>query len=51
VITALNGEKVTSSAELQSAIDARKPGDTVSITFVRDGDTRTVRVELATRPS
>jgi putative serine protease PepD len=51
VITALDGEKVTSSAELQSAIDARKPGDTVSITFVRDGDSRTVRVQLASRPS
>ena len=51
VITALDGEKVTSAADLQSAIDARKPGDTVSITFVRDGDSRTVRVELASRPS
>jgi putative serine protease PepD len=51
VITALDGEKVTTSAELQSAIDAHKPGDTVSITFVRDGDTRTARVELASRPS
>jgi S1-C subfamily serine protease len=51
VITALDGEKVTSAAELQSAIDARKPGDTISITFVRDGDSRTVQVELASRPS
>jgi putative serine protease PepD len=51
VITALDGEKVTSAAELQSAIDARKPGDTVSITFVRDGDSRTVQVQLASRPS
>jgi hypothetical protein len=32
-------------------IDASKPGDTVSITFVRDGDSRTVRVQLASRPS
>jgi putative serine protease PepD len=51
VITALDGDKVTSAAELQSAIDARKPGDTVSITFVRDGDGRTVLVQLASRPS
>jgi putative serine protease PepD len=51
VITALDGEKVTTAEELQSTIDARKPGDTVSITFVRDGDSRTVRVELASRPS
>jgi S1-C subfamily serine protease len=51
VITALDGKKVTSAEELQSVIDARKPGDTVSVTFVRDGDSRTVRVQLASRPS
>ena len=51
VITAIDGKKVTSSEELQSVIDAHKPGDTVSITFVRDGDSRTVRVQLASRPS
>jgi putative serine protease PepD len=51
VITAIDGEEVTTSAELQSAIDAKQPGDTVSLTVVRDGDTRTVQVELATRPA
>jgi S1-C subfamily serine protease len=51
VVTALDGKKVTSAEELQSVIDASKPGDTVSITFVRDGDSRTVRVQLASRPS
>jgi S1-C subfamily serine protease len=51
VVTALDGKKVTSAEELQSVIDASKPGDTVSITFVRDGDSRTVRVQLAARPS
>ena len=51
VVTALDGKKITSSEELQSVIDASKPGDTVSITFVRDGDSRTVRVQLASRPS
>jgi putative serine protease PepD len=51
VITAIEGRKVTSPAELQSRIDARQPGDTVSITYVRDGDSRTVEVRLASRPS
>ena len=51
VITAIDGRKVTSSAELQSAIDAKQPGDTVSITYVRDGDSRTAQVQLASRPS
>jgi putative serine protease PepD len=51
VITAIDGRAVTSSEALQAAIDARQPGDTVSITYVRDGDSRTVRVQLAARPS
>jgi putative serine protease PepD len=51
VITAVDGEDVTSSEELQSMIDAKRPGETISITYVRDGDSRTVRVQLASRPS
>jgi putative serine protease PepD len=51
VITAVDGKKITTAAELQSAIDAKQPGDTVTITHVRDGDTRTADVRLATRPS
>jgi putative serine protease PepD len=51
VITAIDGNAVTSSEELQSTIDAKQPGDTVSITYVRDGDRHTVEVRLATRPS
>jgi putative serine protease PepD len=51
VITAIDGEEVTTSAELQSAIEARQPGDTVSLRVVRGGDSRTVQVELGTRPA
>jgi putative serine protease PepD len=51
VITAIDGKAVTSSVELQSTIDAKQPGETVSITYVRGGDSRTVQVELASRPS
>jgi S1-C subfamily serine protease len=51
VITAIDGRRVTSSEELQSAIDARKPGDKLSVRYVRDGDSRTVEVTLASRPS
>jgi S1-C subfamily serine protease len=51
VITAIDGRKVTASTELQSAIDAKRPGDTVSLTVVRNGDGRTVDVELASRPA
>jgi S1-C subfamily serine protease len=51
VITAVDGTAITSGAELQSAIDAKKPGDSVSITYTRDGQSTTVQVSLGTRPS
>ena len=51
VIVAFDGASITSADELQSAVDAKRPGDTVSITLVRDGKRRTIRVTLETRPS
>ena len=51
VITSVDGRSVTSVAALQSAIDSRKPGDTVRIGYVRDGVAHTVTVKLGTRPS
>ena len=51
VITAVDGVTITDGASLQSAIDAKRPGDTVSITYTRDGTSTTVQVSLGTRPS
>lgn len=51
VITAVDGAAITDGASLQSAIDAKRPGDTVSITYTRDGTSTTVQVSLGTRPS
>jgi S1-C subfamily serine protease len=51
VITAIDGKKVTTSEDVQEAIDAHQPGDTVSITYWRNGDSHTVDVKLATRPA
>jgi putative serine protease PepD len=51
VITAVDGTAVTSAEDLQTAIDAHEPGDTVSITYVRDGESRTADIELGTRPA
>jgi len=50
VIVSFDGEDVTSAAALQSAVDAHRPGDTVSLTIVRDGSRRTLDVELGVRP-
>lgn len=51
VIVAFAGQEITSAAELQSAVDAMRPGDEVSITILRDGKRRNVDVDLALRPS
>jgi len=51
VITAIDGQKVTTSEGLQRAIDAKRPGDTISLEFWRDGESHTIDVKLTTRPS
>jgi putative serine protease PepD len=51
VITAVDGNRITSAEELQTAIDAKRPGETISITYSRSGESQTIRVKLASRPS
>ncbi|MGH3137770.1 MAG: S1C family serine protease [Gaiellaceae bacterium] len=51
VIIEFGGQKVTSAAALQSAVDARRPGDKVSLAVVRDGKRLTIEVTLAVRPA
>jgi putative serine protease PepD len=50
VIVSFDGEDVTSATALQSAVDAHRPGDTVSITILRGGSRRTLGVKLGVRP-
>ncbi len=51
VVTAIGSKRVRSASDLSSAIDARKPGDRVSLTYTRNGRSHTVTVTLAERPS
>jgi putative serine protease PepD len=51
VITGLGGTKVGSADELRAAINARRPGDRVTLTFRRNGKSHTVSLTLASRPS
>jgi S1-C subfamily serine protease len=51
VITKVDGNSVSSAADLQQLIDARKPGDKIVLTVARGSTTRTVDVTLAARPS
>jgi putative serine protease PepD len=49
-ITAIDGREIATSQDLASAIDDHKPGDRVELTVQRDGEQRTIEVELGTRP-
>jgi putative serine protease PepD len=46
VVNALNGKPVTDNASLIVAIRSHLPGDEVTLTVVRDGKERSVKVEL-----
>jgi S1-C subfamily serine protease len=51
VITEVDGQAVEGADALRRVIDSHRPGDTVKLTVVRDGDSRTVEVKLGKRPS
>jgi S1-C subfamily serine protease len=50
IVLEFDGEQVTSAVALQSAVDARRPGDTVHIVVLRNGSRRTIEVTLGVRP-
>ena len=51
VVTSFAGKKISSVDSLRFAVDAKKPGAHVSVTYVRDGKSHTVSVTLGTRPA
>ena len=51
VVTAFDGDKIAAADDLTAAVSAKKPGDKVSITYVRNGATKTAQVTLGNRPS
>jgi putative serine protease PepD len=51
VITRAGGKRITSADELRAAINAQQPGDTISLTYRRNGKSHTVEVKLTSRPS
>ena len=50
VITSFDGKAIRSPSELSLAVLGKAPGDKVEIQLKRDGDGRTVTVELGNRP-
>jgi putative serine protease PepD len=51
VIIRLGDTTVAGPDDLSSIIDAKKPGDSLSVTYVRSGKQHTVTLTLGTRPS
>jgi putative serine protease PepD len=49
VITSLDGTALTGQEKLRALIAAHKPGDTVSVTYLRGGESHTVTVTLGSR--
>jgi S1-C subfamily serine protease len=51
VITAVDGQPVSGMDDVITAVDSKKPGDSLELTLLHGGDTRTVTVDLADRPA
>jgi len=51
VVTKLDAQLIDNADALVAAVRAHAPGDTVTVTFLRAGSTRTVTVKLGSSPS
>lgn len=51
VITAFDGDAVETAEALTAAVSTKSPGDEVTVTYTRNGDSHTAQVTLGTRPS
>jgi membrane-associated protease RseP (regulator of RpoE activity) len=49
VITALDGDDVTSADAVRTAVQAKQSGDEISVTYTRNGQSNTVKVTLTSR--
>jgi S1-C subfamily serine protease len=50
IVTKIDGKDVREDADLARSLDDKAPGDAVTLTVVRDGKPRDVKVTLGTRP-
>jgi putative serine protease PepD len=51
VVVKLDGKSITGQSDLSAVIDSKKPGDKMSVTFVRNSQARTIVVTLTARPA
>ena len=50
VITAIDGQKVSSPLDVNLALNKKRPGDTVDVTLFRGGKKMDLQIKLAERP-
>jgi putative serine protease PepD len=51
LITAVNGQTITTTDQFIAGVDAHRPGETVNMTVKRGGQTLHIKVTLGTRPA
>ncbi|HVW47293.1 MAG TPA: trypsin-like peptidase domain-containing protein [Solirubrobacterales bacterium] len=51
VITEADGKKITNMEQIIELVNEKKPGDEVTIKYLRDGKEKTATVKLGTRPA
>ena len=51
MITAVDGNPVTSADDLTSSLGSRLPGDKITLTVDRNGTTTSIQVTLGDRPA
>jgi len=51
IVTAAAGKPIASASELRAVINAHRPGDTISVTYKRGGQSHSVTVKLSARPA
>ncbi|MCW3066896.1 MAG: hypothetical protein JWN32_4068 [Solirubrobacterales bacterium] len=50
VVTALDGQKITTMEGVIASVGSKKPGDKVTVTYLRGGKSHTTTLTLGTRP-
>jgi len=51
VITAIDGNDITSADDLTAQVGAHQPSDTITVTVTRNGASKNIKVTLGTRPA
>jgi putative serine protease PepD len=51
VITAIDGNAITSADDLTSQVAAHKPSDSITVTVTRNGSSKDIKLTLGVRPS